>query len=117
MNINRTLLLVALVAIASGAPPALAFDSGLAGVSQNCLLDCELADRVVSQVKSAEPLLALQKKYTNEVEKEEAAKRVTNESSGSQAEIMETLGNLSPDSNRAGIIREWLKSENKRPWP
>jgi hypothetical protein len=47
----------------------------------------------------------------------EAVKRATNERSGSQAEIMETLGKLSPDSTRVGVVREWLKSENKRPWP
>jgi hypothetical protein len=47
----------------------------------------------------------------------EAVKRVTNERSGDRADIMEMLGTLSPDSNRFGLIRDWLKSENKRPWP
>jgi hypothetical protein len=243
MNINRTLLLVALVAIAFSVSPALALDSGLTGVSQQFLSDCESADGVVSQLKTVDPLLALLKKYTNEVEQAhlevyigraygqrtgvvdpakavvhftaalryelpertyiqilmwrgnsqeqlkktsealrdylrgllacsyydlsggwpeiqsskvpismnspdpenservrdyntyrksldfqqfllmqryyfiEAVKRVTNERSGSQAEIMETLGNLSPDSTRVGVVHEWLKLENKRPWP
>ena len=227
---------------------ALALDFGLAGVSQQCLRDCESADSVVSQRKSVEPLLVLLKKYTNEVEQAdlevyigmvygqrtgvvepakavahftaalryelpertyiqvlmwrgnsqeqlkktgealrdylrgllacsyhdlsggwpeiqspkvpifinspdpenrerardystyrksldfqqfllmqryyfvEAVKRVTNERPGSQAEITEALGKLSPDSvspdsARVGVVCGWLKSENKRPWP
>jgi hypothetical protein len=47
----------------------------------------------------------------------EAVKRVTNERSGDRAEIMEILGTLTPDSSRFGVIRDWLNSENKRPWP
>jgi hypothetical protein len=47
----------------------------------------------------------------------EAVKRVTNERSGDRAEIMEILGTLTPDSSRFGLIGDWLKSENKRPWP
>ncbi len=47
----------------------------------------------------------------------EAVKRVTNERSGDRAEIMEMLGTLTPDSSRFGLICDWLKSENKRPWP
>ncbi len=47
----------------------------------------------------------------------EAVNRVRDERSGSRVEITEVLGTLSPDSSRLGAIRDWLKSENKRPWP
>jgi hypothetical protein len=47
----------------------------------------------------------------------DAVKRVTNDRPGGPAEITEALDNLSPDSTRVGVVREWLKSENKRPWP
>jgi hypothetical protein len=243
MNIHKTLLLAVLLAIAFGVSPALALDSGLTGVSQQFLRDCESADGVVSQLKSVDPLLALLKKYTNEVEQAhlevhigraygqrtgvvnpakavvhftaalryelpertyiqilmwrgnsqeqiqktsealrdylrgllacayhdlsggwpaiqsskvpiymnspdpengervrdyttyrktidfqqfllmqryyliEAVKRVGQEVSRSEGQIVEILGTLSPDASRFGTITNWLKSENKRPWP
>lgn len=30
---------------------------------------------------------------------------------------MEALDNLLPGTARVGIVREWWKAENKRPWP
>jgi hypothetical protein len=243
MNINKKLLLIALVGIAFGVWPVFAMDFGLVGVSQQCLRDCGSADSVVSQLKSTEPLLELSKRYTNEADQAylevyigmvygqrtgvvdpakslvhltaalryelpektyiqvlmwrggsqeqlnktkealkdylrgllacsyhdlsggwpkiqsskvpifmnshdsengerardyntyrksldlqqfllmqryyfiDAVKRVTRESSNSETEIMEILGDLSPDSARTRVVREWLKSENKRPWP
>lgn len=47
----------------------------------------------------------------------EAVKRVTKDPLREPAVIMETLSTLSPDSSRLEIIRQWLKSENKRLWP
>jgi len=47
----------------------------------------------------------------------EAVKRVRQEVSKSDGQIAEMLGTLSPDSSRFGTITDWLKSENRRPWP
>jgi hypothetical protein len=47
----------------------------------------------------------------------EAVKRVRPEAARTDGEIVKILGSLSPDSSRCGAIMNWLKSENKRPWP
>src|SRR5439155_13385899 len=47
----------------------------------------------------------------------EAVKRVRQEVSKSDDQIVEILGTLSPDSSRFRTITDWLKSENKQPWP
>jgi hypothetical protein len=47
----------------------------------------------------------------------DAVKRVTKESPSNQAQVLEMLGNLTPDNNRYGIVMDWLRSENKHPWP
>jgi hypothetical protein len=47
----------------------------------------------------------------------DAVKRLTKKQSDSDAQMVEILEKLSPDSSRHGIILDWLKSENKRPWP
>jgi len=243
MNINRTYLLVALVQIAFWGSTTFAFDPGLSGVSPECLHECETALGTVGENKSAEPLLALLRKYPTNLEQAhlevntgivygqrtgvvdpekavehftaalryelpertyiqvlmwrgnsqeqlkkqkeslrdylrgllacsyydlsggwpeikiptnpmlmnspdpenttrvrdynmyrkrldfqqflftqrfffiDAVKRVTSGSSVGQAEILDALNDLSPDSTRTKIVIEWLNSENKRPWP
>jgi hypothetical protein len=47
----------------------------------------------------------------------DAVKRVRPEAAKSDGEIVKMLETLSPDASRYGPITDWLKSENKRPWP
>jgi hypothetical protein len=47
----------------------------------------------------------------------DAVKRLTRQTPDSRAQILEMLGNLTPDNSRFGVILDWLKSENPRPWP
>lgn len=47
----------------------------------------------------------------------EAMKRLGKDRSWDQAWVVETLETLSPDASRYEIIKGWLDSENKRPWP
>src|SRR5208283_2571435 len=47
----------------------------------------------------------------------DAVKRVRPQAAESDAEIVQMLQTLSPDSSRYGTITDWLKSENKCPWP
>ncbi len=243
MKTNSTLLLTVLLAIAFRISPAIAQFQGLPGCSQEFYRDVMAAEKLVNQTKSVEPMIALQKRYTNATEQAslevsigldynqrtgvvnpsnavvhfaaalrnnlpeqtyieilmwrggsfeqlkrtnealkdylrgllacsyydlsggwpeiqnskvpiytnspdpqnserlrdyntyrksidfqrfllmqryfliEAVKRVRPEGSKSDGLIVEILGTLSPDSSRFGTITDWLKSENRRPWP
>jgi hypothetical protein len=46
-----------------------------------------------------------------------AVKRLRPEVANSDGEIVKIIETLSPDSSRYGTITNWLKSENKQPWP
>ncbi len=47
----------------------------------------------------------------------DAVKRMVKEQSWDQARVAATLEILSPDASRYEIIKGWLNSENKPPWP
>lgn len=47
----------------------------------------------------------------------EAVRRVQSHASAAEEQVSAILEDLSPDATRHRIIAEWLKSENKRPWP
>ena len=47
----------------------------------------------------------------------DAVKRVRQEVPKTDHQIVEMLETLTPDSRKIGTITDWLKSENKRPWP
>jgi hypothetical protein len=47
----------------------------------------------------------------------EAVRRVQSHASVAEEQVSAILEELSPDASRHRIIAEWLKSENKRPWP
>jgi hypothetical protein len=71
MNPTRRLAAVFFYAVALHASSALATHSGLSGFSSDFLRDYDSAQKAVDQSRSAEPLVALLARYTNEAEKAE----------------------------------------------
>ena len=71
MNSNSTITVTLTCAIAFYVLPAFAQFSGLSGFSEAFLRDYSSAQEMVNQTKSAEPLIALQRRYTNATEQAE----------------------------------------------
>src|SRR2546428_11149575 len=68
---NRNITVIIICVFASFILPAAAQFSGLSGFSEAFLRDYTSAQTMVNQSKSAEPLIALQRRYTNATEQAE----------------------------------------------
>jgi hypothetical protein len=71
MNTKRNIIATTTCLIAFYGLPALAQYSVLPGLSEEFRLDCGSAEDMVNQTKSADPLIALQRRFTNEIEQAE----------------------------------------------